>query len=80
MDGKRMADRFAGIVEVATASKTRVNLFLDAGYRLLAIKQQALWTTTPKGSKSRDGFVLKSIVYVVGRTVDVEPFDPGKAA
>ena len=76
-----MSDRFAGILGVATAAKARVNLFLDAGYRLLAIKQQVLWTTTPEGTKSRDGFVLKSIVYVVGRDpVDVEPFDPGKAA
>jgi hypothetical protein len=64
MDGKRMADRFADIVGVATASKVRANLFLDAGHRLLAIKQQAIWTSTPKGTKRRDGFVLKSIVYV----------------
>ena len=74
-----MADQLADVVEVATASKALVNLFLDAAYRLLAIKQQAIWTSTPKDTQSRDGFVLKSIVYVVGRTVDVEPFDPAKA-
>ena len=75
-----MADQLADVVEVATASKALVNLFLDAAYRLLAIKQQTIWTSTPKGTQSRDGFVLKSIVYVVGRTDEVQPFDPAKAA
>lgn len=73
-------DRFAGIVELVTCSRKRVNAFLGAGYRLLAVESESLWTSTPKTVQGPEGYVLRHLVFVVGRTPDVEPFEPEKAA
>jgi hypothetical protein len=67
---------FDDIAEVVTCSRKRVNAFLGAGYRLLAVETESLWTKTPKGVERVEGYVLKHLVFVVGRPADVEPFDP----
>lgn len=69
-------DKF-DIAEVVTCSKKRVNLFLERGYRLLAVEPETVWIK-PKDAKKIEGYVLKFITFVLGRPAGVEPFDPDK--
>lgn len=67
---------FSDIVEVVTCSKKRVNLYLEAGYRLIAVDTETVWTSTPKDVESVEGYVLKHFIFVVGRPEGVPHFDP----
>ena len=66
------------IIEVATCSKKRVNLFLERGYRLLAVETETTWIRPPKDVKRVEGYVLKFLTFVLGRPAGVEQFDPDK--
>jgi hypothetical protein len=66
------------IIEVVTCSKKRVNLFLERGYRLLAVEPETTWVKPPKDVKRVEGYVLKFLTFVLGRPAGVEPFDPDK--
>ena len=73
-----MTKDHTNIIEVVTYSKKRVNLFLDRGYRLLAVETETTWIKPPKEVKKIEGYVLKFLTFVLGRPAGVEPFDPDK--
>lgn len=66
--------------EVVTCRKAKANRYLDAGYRLLAVEHETVWTKPPKDVRKVEGYVLKHLTFCLGRPGDVEPFDPGQAA
>lgn len=72
-------DRF-DVAEVVTCSRDKANAYLEAGYRLLAVEQQAVWSDCPKRSKQTGGYVHKFLTFVLGRPHDVEAVDVGKAS
>lgn len=62
----------ADIVEVVEAGLFRANLYLGAGYRLLS----ANVTTQPRKMPDGKLFVRRGFTYLLGRTADVERFEP----
>jgi len=69
---------YTDIAEIVTCSKKRVNLFLERGYRLLAVETETTWIKPPKEVKKVEGYVLKFLTFVLGRPQGVERFDPDK--
>lgn len=60
-------------VEVHTLNGARrTNPYLDAGYRLLAVMPES----EPLETTTKQVVVRKRVVFIVGRTADVEHFDP----
>ncbi len=69
-------NQYEGIVEVQGLSPSRVNQWLEAGYRLLAIETVSTSGRHPvesSGANAGQYFVRRSVRYVVGRTADVTP-------
>ena len=62
----------ADIVEVVQTNIRGANTYLSAGYRLLAVCEAAHFVEFPPEKKSKlEGFTLKHVVCVLGRTADV---------
>ena len=71
-----MADH-SNIVEVVETGKRQANQYLEHGYRLLAVEQCTFFKEKELQSKFT-AYVEKSMIYCLGRTAQVERWEPAK--
>jgi hypothetical protein len=61
------------VVEVAECRRIKANLYLEHGYRLLAVQGT---TEEDKGRISGQNYIRRGIKYVLGRPETVDRWDP----